>query len=701
MRRYKNFALAAAVTAALTSPAAMAQVDTSDWTCQYCPFDEAYRAEHTAGATAVSGNDGYRYGNGTGYDDEGAYADLGSNGKYVGDSVVATWTLQDLGIDSRSMDLSIRSKGTFKVDLGYKGLPYRLFDSTSTVYSTSGKTLTAPSDWTPAATTSGFTSLDSSLRPVEIGRDRDILEFGMAYRPTGKVRVYADYQRQQRDGIRIASGPDYTQSAYVPRVIDDYTDQIDAGVQFGFGGANFTLAYYGSFYTDQVDSLTWDRLYVPVTGGNMGRAATEPDSDFQQFSLSGVYKADLFDTVLAFSTALGQGEQNTNLLPYTINSSLASAGLPVTALDGKVDTSNYALTLTARPLSKARVKLSYRYDERDNQTPVSTWTRVITDAFVTTEGQENTPYSFQRGRLNLSASYALLDTVTVSGGYDYTDLERDFQEVAGQNEVSTWGKLRWRPTGNLEATFKGGDARREIDEYDLGVAESLGQNPLMRKYYMAFRYRQFAEVALSASLPEKPLSVGMTYLWTDDSYTHSELGMTDSEETRYTFDFSWAASENTSVYLTAGNENITATQVGSETFDAPSWQASHDDDFTHIGGGIRLAGLGENTDLVFDYSHGKGKTDILYSGMTVSTESLPPLESTLDSVRLTLSHDWSEKLKTDFVLRWESFKTADWALDGVLPDTLPNVLTMGATSYDYDMLVFGVSFRYLTGGDKD
>ena len=311
------------------------------------------------------------------------------------------------------------------------------------------------------------------------------------------------------------------------------------------------------------------------------------------------------------------------------------------------------------------------------------------------------PYSFERSRLNLSGSYRLFDTVTVSAGYDRTELERDFQEVADQTEDTGWGKLRWRPTNYLEATFKGGESIREIDEYDTTVAASLGQNPLLRKYYLAYRYREFAEVSLMASLPERPLSVGMTYLYADDSYTKSDLGMTASEESRYTVDFSWAVSDKSTVYLTAGNESIDATQVGSESFTGdftgPVWTATHDDDFNHFGGGLHLSGLGEKVDLVVDYTHSEGETEILYSGMNVSAAVLPELESTMDSLRLTLSYEWSDKLSTDFIARWETFETADWALDGVLPDTVPSVLTMGATSYDYDVWAFGISFRYRTG----
>mgnify|MGYP000267120035 CR=1 FL=1 len=54
--------------------------------------------------------------------------------------------------------------------------------------------------------------------------------------------------------------------------------------------------------------------------------------------------------------------------------------LPTRNLDGKVDTGNYALTLTARPFPKARVKLADRYDERDNRTPQSDYLYEVMDS---------------------------------------------------------------------------------------------------------------------------------------------------------------------------------------------------------------------------------------------------------------------------------------------------------------------------------
>jgi MtrB/PioB family decaheme-associated outer membrane protein len=698
MTRYSK-KLATAIAATLLIPGAgFAQVDTSAWKCEYCPFDDGYRAEVDAGALYVS-DDAARFGNATGLDEKGAYVDLGGNGRYLKDGTEVSWFAEDLGTDSRALSVSAGRPGKFEVDLEYREIPYRLFGSTETIYSPGqAGVLTLPSNWVTAGTTWGFTALNDSLAPVNIGKDRQILEFGAKYLPTQKIKVYADYSRQQRDGINVMTGSQFTQSAFLPRPVDDYTDQINAGMRFSLGSVNLGLAYFGSFYRNNIDSLTWDNPFTFAPGSGQGRLSLEPDNDFQQISITGIYRTTALNTVVAFSAATGRGEQNTAFLPYTINPTLPVTMLPNSALDGQVDTGNYALTITSRPHKRASVKFGYRYDERDNRTPVSLWSRVITDTFPNSGSEANIPYSFERSRLDLTGSFRLLDSVRVSAGYDRTEFDRDFQEVANQTEDSGWGKVRWRPSNYLEASFRGGASKREIDEYNTDVAMSFGQNPLLRKYNLAYRYREFAEMSLSASLPEKPISIGMSFLFADDSYSQSELGITDSEETRMNVDLSIAVSDATSVYFTAGADSIDANQSGSETFAGPLWRAFHEDTFAHYGGGFRVAGLNEKVDLTLDYTRSDGETAIHFSGQNVSPAPLPKLESTMDSLRLSVVYKMSERMDWNVGVRYERFITADWAIDGVEPDTIPVVLTMGAKSYDYAVWVVGIGVRYRIGG---
>jgi MtrB/PioB family decaheme-associated outer membrane protein len=699
MRRKTLFTTAAA--AALLAPVAtMAQVDTSDWNCEYCPFQDGYEATYEAGAGYVT-EDAPRFGNGTGLDEKGAEVELNGEGRLLNEAgTEVTWYAEDLALDSRVFELGFGKPGKFGLELGYSELPYRRFGDTVTPFSVDGNMLSLPEGWVTSGNTSGMTGLAAALASSPIETDRTTFEVGADIRAIRNFRLYADYQRQEREGTGIMTGPFFSQSSYLPRPIDDYTDRFDAGITYAGQAFTFTLAYFGSYYRNDVESLIWDNPFTPFPGADMGQSAVEPDNDFHQVSLSAAYFAQAWDTVIAFSAASGQGEQDAILLPYTINPNFVFPAI-VQSVDGKVDTTNYALTLTTRPLDRLNVKMSYRYDERDNGTPVGTWSRVITDAIASGDIEPNIPYSFERGRLSLSGTFRLLDTVTISGGYDRADIDRDFQEVASQTEDTGWGKLRWRPTGNLEATFKGGSSRREVNEYDTDVGLTFGQNPLMRKYNLAHRERDFAEVALSASLIDTPISIGMTYLWAEDDYSRSELGMLEGSEDRFTVDFSWAVGESSSLYLTAGSEALESLQRGSETFSGPDWEAAHDDDFMHYGGGFRIAGIGEKFDLTFDYTRSDGETEILVTGPAVSATPLPELESTMDSLRFALSYNVSQRLAIDVNALWERFEAEDWGLEGVAPDTISSVLTMGANPYDYDVWVFGIGFRYSVGAGSE
>jgi len=357
--KWNNNALHAAMAAALLMPVtALAQVDTSEWKCEYCPFEEGYRAEIDAVVLYVS-DDAARFCNGTGLDEKGAYIDLGGNGRYVKNGTQVSWYAEDLGTSSRVLTISAGRPGKFEVGLDYRELPYRLFDSTASVFTSAEPAVLAlPPDWVSAGTTDGFSALDSSLMPMNIDKDRQILEIAADYLPTRRVKLYADYSRQQRDGVNVMAGARFTQSAFLPRPIDDYTDQVNVGMRFTVGPVNLGLAYFGSFYRNKNNSLTWDNPYTADPGGEQGRLALEPDNDFQQASLSGVYRTTRLNTVVAFSAAFGHGKQNAQFLPYTINPTLPVLALPGPSLDGQVDTGNYALTITPHVRTNAQASRS-------------------------------------------------------------------------------------------------------------------------------------------------------------------------------------------------------------------------------------------------------------------------------------------------------------------------------------------------------
>ena len=691
------------VSLALIAPLAeAARPDTSNWKCNLCPFEKGSKGNITAGGSYVS-DDAAKFGDASGYDEKGGYVNVDGDGTYASDGFMLNWYAEDLGLDSRVLELEGGRQGKYGFHIGYRELPERVFDTTSSVFGLSGNnTLTLPGSWVPAPQTSGMTALSSSLRSQNIESDRQIFEFGADYLPTSRFALFADYRRQQKDGVDIFGGSTFTQASLLPRPLDHETNEVDLGVRYASGRGNVTLAYYGSFFQNKVTGVVWENPFSfdPATslpGEDRGRHAQDPDNNFQQVTLSGKYRAATLNTDIAFSAAMGRGEQDDFLFPYTINPNIAVAPLPQSTLNAEVDTMNLALTVVSRPFPKARVKLAFRHDERDNKTLQSQWTRVITDTFPSGESELNVPYSFERSRLNLSADYKLFDTVRVSAGYDRTQLDRDFQEVAEQTEDAGWGRVRWRPTDYIEISGRGGASERDIDRYDETLAASLGQNSLMRKYNLAYRYREFGELTFSASHPEKPVSFTLNALYANDEYTRSQLGLTESEELRFAADLSWSVSERASIYLAGGVEDIDGKQSGSELFSTPDWRADHADTFNNYGGGFRIAGIGDKADLQLDYTRADGNTEINVASGAGGQSLFPDLESTLDSLRLKILYRWSDKFETILQLRYESFSTEDWALQGVAPDTIPTVLTLGAQPYDYEVWLVGIGFRYLIG----
>jgi MtrB/PioB family decaheme-associated outer membrane protein len=690
--------VAAVIIGALLLPVkpAMAQVDTSEWTCQYCPFPDGYRAEYSAGTTYVS-DDAHRYGNGTGYDESGAYLNLDGSGRYRAENYQFDWQVADLGLDSRSIAVRGGQQGRFGFHLDYDEIPYRLFDSTRTVFRpTSSGGLSLPDGWIADSQTSGFSQLTSSLRQQNIESDRRIIGIGGEFIAGAGFSFHADYRNIARDGVDIVSGANFIQGSLLPRFFDFETDLVDLGIQYANGPLNLSAAWFGSYFSNSANSLQWENPFAAFPGAETGTTALEPDNEFQQISLSGTYRFDALSSVLAFAVATGQAKQNDLLLPYTSNPLIDAGELPVSVLDGRVDTSNYSLTLTSRPFPKARVRVGYRYDERDNRTPQSVWSRVVVDSFASGDSETNTPYSFDRTKLTASGNYRLLDWLRLAAGYERTELDRDFQEVAEQTEDESWVRVRMRLANWLDLSAKGGTSLREVDRYDTDVAISLGQNPLLRKYYLAHRYREFAEFGASITPAEKPFSIGLSALWADDDYSRSRLGLTGSETLHVSADVDYTLSEKTSIYLSGGFEDIDATQLGSATFSTPTWSAIHKDSFQHVGAGVRLRQLSEKIDLTLDYLHTDGTTRI---GMpqSQSGNSFPELQSTLESIRLNMAYRRSERMTIDAVLRYESFESSDWALAGVEPDTIETVLSLGAQPYDYEVWVIGIGFRYLVG----
>lgn len=684
---------------AMAAIAANAQaVDTSEWVCEFCPFDDSYRGDYQVGATNVSDDSAY-FGDATGYDEEGVYANLSGDGSFSSDSHRVHWTLEDLGLDSRYAALAGGQPGKFDYSLSYREIPRRQYYDTSTIFNASGNTLSLPSGWVRAPQTTGFSSLSSSSARRAIESDRSTLAIRGRYLPFDRLSVTAEYRQRQHDGVKIQAGSSFTTASLFPMPFDYTTDEVDIGLRYRGDNSFVSLRWYLSDFESSSLATIWENPFTAAAGAETSALAQAPDNRFQSLAIAAGYSFPDFQTVINVSAALGNIEQNAAFLDYTTNGNIAVAALPRTLLNGDIDTTNFAASLSSRPFDKARIQFSYRYDERDNKTAQGTWDRVITDTFISGDLEQNIPYSFERTKLSLSGDYDLFTKLRVSGGYERKELDRSFQEVAEQTEDTGWARLRWRPLTTLEIDLRGGTSKRDIDAYNETFAADLGQNPLLRKYNLAYRYRQFGELRLVWSPLGAPISVALNGLYADDEYTRSQLGLTAGDELSVAADVNWSISETATIYINAGIDEINSKQAGSELFALPDWRATFDDDFTTLSAGVRIRRIAEKVDLQFDVTRSDGESAINVVSDAEGSDPFPDLTSELSFVRLRLTYHQSARTQFSLNVRYQGFDTEDWALQGVQPDTITSVLSLGARPFDDDTLIAGFTVRLSLGSD--
>jgi MtrB/PioB family decaheme-associated outer membrane protein len=674
-----------------------ADVDTSNWVCEYCPFEEGLNGDYDTGISTVSDESAF-LGNATGYDEEGSYANIDGTGGYSSEDQRVRWRIEDLGLDSRVVNVEGGKPGVYDYNVDWSELPYRQFFTTSTVFSDVGDaSLVLPDNWVRSGTTGGFTALEDNLRPRNIESDRQTLGLGGRYNLNAKVSVTADYRRRSNEGRRMFGGATFNNASLLAAPFDYTTDELEIGVRYGTAQSYLGVSWYLSDFENGFDSLSWQQPFVTAPGAESPEMAQAPSNRFQQLRLSGGYTLVPWRTVINVTAAMGRIEQDAAFLDYSSNPNLNTAPLPRNNLGGEVETSNVLVSVNARPLSKLRLRGSYRFDERDNQTPVDSYSRVIGDSFLSGEDEMNRPFSHRRNKVAGAADWDVLSQLRLSAGLEYKEHERTLQEVSTQEEFLSYGRARWRPLRGIELDARYGNSSREIDRYDEDLAVALGQNPLLRKYNLAYRFREFADLRASWSPAELPVSLTFTALIADDSYTQSELGLTSGSEESFSLDFSWFISERASLFVNAGIDGLESDQLGSESFSAPDWRARSDDTFTTWGGGFTIDDIADRVDLRVTAITSQGQSEIAIDSAAGGQDQFPDLETDFDRLRMDLRYRYSDTLDFTFGATYQRFKASDWALQGVRPDAVPQLFSLGAQPYDDQNVIVAVGFSYRMG----
>jgi MtrB/PioB family decaheme-associated outer membrane protein len=683
-----SVAALAAVPAAAALAEAPAAPDTSNWKCESCPFYKGYDGDATAGAAYPDGANA-SYGRYTGMDHAKTYADLGAEGSWQNESGgIGSYTLDNLGLDSRSGELRVGQAGRFDVGLSYDGLPYRRYDMTVTPFS-GGTTLSLPSNWVAAGTTAGMSSLAADLHRVDVGTLRKRYGIDGRYLFASGLKLFAAVRREQKTGNELLGASFLTQAMQLAPSVDYTTDTFEIGAAWSSRTADVKLVLSDSKFKNSDAALNFANPYLPlVPSAVQGQLALAPGNEARQWNLGGSIALPWNSSVSA-NVGTTQLKQDAPLLP---NSTFVGAPPPPAGFSGDVKLTHAAGTIGMRPLPKLSVHGRLAYDERKDDSTTLSIAQVTTDVAV--GAAVTTPrYDFKRLRLDGGIDYRFWRWLTAGIGGDRIEIDRTQQVVQKTEDGRTWGLLKFSTENNLALTLKGGAGHREARGVDLTLLPA-NENPALSIYNLSNRDRDFGELRVSYS-PLESLSLGVQGSAANDVYRRSEFGLIEGRERRIDATLGWSPAEKLSFYLDGGYQKRGSVEDGRYSTASPTWRAELTDRFRTLGIGGHWSRA--KWDVTADYTHADstGATGV---GLVGALGSFPDTRTRYDNARFAVGYACSEVLTLRLRYVYQNYASDDWALDGVGPATLPNLIALGAVpdGHNVNMIALAVNYRFGT-----
>jgi MtrB/PioB family decaheme-associated outer membrane protein len=487
-----------------------------------------------AGAGYVS-QDSFKFGEYNGLSHKGLYGifNLDARGGAYDSGDPMRWriTATDLGLDTRNATVDFGQQGKFRINFGYDELTRNRIDTYQTPYLGAGSSnLTLPGNWIApkvpqvSATAVNFRSLDpiagtgpvyvagvltqptaaqlstlSAIRAadlpafhnVDLATKRTKYDAGFSYNIDPQWDVQASFRHEHKDGVKLmgaVSSQVSEFSASIPDLINQDTDQVNISLNYKGDKSFLQFAYYGSFFRNDVQSMTWQDVNDPTKSATL---STPPSNDFHQFVLTGTYKFSPTTKLVANASYARNTQNDAFLGPSTAANGQLAFGLPATSLNGRVVTKALNAKLTAAPLKNLNVSANYKYDDRDNQTPVNLYLfQDVNEAksgvspFAGLNGlpatlgsntniYNNRAYSKKVNQINLQADYALAKGQWLQAGYDWQKIDRsctgawiDCADAATTKENTLRAEWRANPIEDVSGRLGYAYSERRVSNYN-------------------------------------------------------------------------------------------------------------------------------------------------------------------------------------------------------------------------------------------
>jgi MtrB/PioB family decaheme-associated outer membrane protein len=653
-------------------------------------------------------------------------------GDYGDENGTTRWSVtgSNLGLTSRELGASYSNQGRWNVGVGYDELRHNTTDGYQTPYqgSMGGSNFTLPAGFGTVANTQTMTAAQlAAMNTVDVSNTRKNTSLTAGYYFSPQWRLTFDYNNLEQSGAKLMAfgsdahgGATGERIAILPNPTNYTTDTVNLGVDWTGEKGHLTAAYFGSFFRDHNDRVTW----TTFVGANVtDTMSTAPNNQLHQLNLSGGYKLTN-TTKLAGGLSYGRNTQDSNFVDG--NSLAPASGLmltaaPVSSLNGLVKTTHANLKLVDQTTKDLKLSASAKYDKRDNQTESNIYNANAIDG-GNSYTYPNTPYSYKKGQYELAGDYRLFGTQHLRVALGHDDMKRWCNSFAYNATYYPNGNNCLVDTATREDKLSLGYKLKALEQLDLSVGYSYAErktdyDPTARTAmigvrggtdiatgvqgtirglnggdYVGFhplfdasRVQQMVKLGVNWQTTQA-LSFGLTSRFADDNYTDATYGAQDGKSWNLNLDATFTYSDNGSVFAYVSRDYrdryVKHVNRSNLTTNAYIWGDQLKDEGISYGVGAKHGGLfGGRLDLTGDVSYTDSKSNYssellsTFAGGTTTTTtcsaaaaltcgSAPDIRNKLTQVKLTGSYKVDKQSKVALGYVFQRLSSTDYFYNG-------------------------------------
>lgn len=443
---------------------------------------------------------------------------------------------RNLGLRTQEAGISYEKQGDWSISLDYNQIPrYSPYDVRTAVSGVGSTTIGQPNIANTAAAAN-----NPNLYDVTLKTEREITTVaGSKYVLPGLKLGFSvkneDKTGTRMSGVRGVTGSGvtpaniYSAFLFAPEPINQNHKQMEATVEYTTEKYQIAAGFYGSFLGTKQNALN----VIPGTNtalvaANLSPIALAPDNSVQQFYASGAYNFSK-DTRANLKVAWSEGRQDDNFL--TGQPTLAGIG---SSLNAKVQTTEVYSSLTSRLSKDLKVLASWRYEDRQDKTPIRIF-GTTTSAGVTTNYLNN-PESHTANWGKLEANYRLGAGFNLTGGFDYSNKSSKEWERHDVSELTSRLAVSRTIGDSVNGTLSFAHSERKGSEWNNGTT------PPILPVYLADRNRDRVRGMLDVAATEA-LNVQFAFEAFVDDYNKSTYGLDKGQGQIFSVDGSYALSD--------------------------------------------------------------------------------------------------------------------------------------------------------------